>query len=198
MRVKTDARRRAITTTAWEAFRENGFERTTMSEISDRVGGSKATLYSYFKSKEELFAAAVQQAMAARSDEAFERVTGAGDLAERLTGFARSYLEARLTPDLISLERALMSEADRSDLGEIVRAQFIVPQWRRLAAVLEQEMVAGRLRRGAPYTATQHFRGLIEADIIERRMHGDRTVTSEQIEGAIKAGVEAFLRAYAP
>ena len=198
MRVKTDARRKAITATAWEVFRENGFERTTMSEISDRVGGSKATLYSYFKSKEELFAAALQQAMAARSDEAFDRVTGAGDLADRLTGFARAYLEARLTPDMISVERALMTEADRSDLGEIMRAQFIVPHWRRVAAVLEQEMVAGRLRRGAAYTVALHFRGLIEGDIIERGMHGDRSLTSDQIEDAVKTGVEAFLRAYAP
>jgi AcrR family transcriptional regulator len=198
LRVKTDARRKAITAAAWEVFRENGFERTTMSEISDRVCGSKATLYSYFKSKEELFAAALQQAMAARSDEAFERVTGAGDFAERLTGFAHSYLEARLTPDMISAERAMMTEADRSDLGEIMRAQFIVPHWRRLAAMLEQEMAAGRLCRAAPYTAALHFRGLIEADIIERCMHGDRTVTPGQIEAAVKDGVEAFLRAYAP
>lgn len=197
MRVKTDARRKAITGTAWEVFRENGFERTTMSEISDRVGGSKATLYSYFKSKEELFAAALQQAMAARSDEAFERVTGAGELRERLVGFASAYLEARLTPDMISAERAMMTEADRSDLGEVMRAQFIVPHYRRLAAVLEQEMAAGRLRRAAPYTAALHFHGLIEADIIERGMHGDRTVTAEQIEAAVKDGVEAFLRAYA-
>lgn len=198
MRVRTDARRKAITGTAWAVFRENGFERTTMSEISDRVGGSKATLYSYFKSKEELFAAALQQAMAARSDEAFERLTGAGDLAERLTDFARAYLEARLTPDMVSVERAMMTEADRSDLGDVMRTQFIVPHWRRLAAVLEQEMAAGRLRRGTPYTVALHFRGLIEADVIERRMHGDRTVTPEQIEAAVKEGVEAFLRAYAP
>jgi AcrR family transcriptional regulator len=198
LRVKTDARRRAITATAWEAFRENGFERTTMSEISERVGGSKATLYSYFKSKEELFAAALQQAMAARSNEAFERLSGAGELKERLIGFGRAYLEGRLTPEMIGVERALMAEADRSELGQVMRAQFIVPHWRRLAAMLEQEMAAGRIRRAEPYTVAQHFRGLIEADIIERPMHGDRTVTSDQIETAVQDGVEAFLRAYAP
>jgi AcrR family transcriptional regulator len=198
LRVKTDARRKAITATAWAVFKENGFERTTMSEISDRVGGSKATLYSYFKSKEELFAAALQQAVGARSDEAFGRIAGAGALRERLVGFARTYLEARLTPDMISVDRALIAEAERSDLGPILRTQFLVPLWRRLAAVFEQEMAAGRLRRAAPYTAALHFRGLIEADVLERRIHGDLTVTSEEIEAAITDGVEAFLRAYAP
>jgi AcrR family transcriptional regulator len=198
LRVKTDARRKAITGTAWEVFRENGFERTTMSEISDRVGGSKATLYSYFKSKEELFAAALQQAMAARSDEAFERLAGAGEFRERLIGFGCAYVEARLTPDMLSVERAMMTEADRSDLGEVLRVQFIVPHWRRLAAMLEQEMAAGRLRRTAPYTAALHFRGLIESDLVERGMHGDKTVTPDEIGSAVIEGVDAFLRAYAP
>ncbi|QUD90353.1 TetR/AcrR family transcriptional regulator [Phenylobacterium montanum] len=198
MRVKTDARRKAITDSAWQVFKENGFERTTMSEISDRVGGSKATLYSYFKSKEELFTAALQQAMASRSDEAFEHLTGAGDLRERLIAFGRGYLEARLTPDMVGVERALMTEAERSGLGDVFRAQAIVPHWRRLAAAFEQEMAAGRLRRAAPYTVALHYRGLVEADILERRLHGDTTITAGQIDAAVKDGVEAFLRAYAP
>ena len=39
---------------------ELGYERTSMSEIAARLGGSKATLYSYFPSKEELFFGVVQ------------------------------------------------------------------------------------------------------------------------------------------
>ena len=31
-----------------------------MSEIAKQVGGSKATLYNYFKSKEEIFAAVME------------------------------------------------------------------------------------------------------------------------------------------
>lgn len=198
MRVKSDTRRQAIMAAAWETFRENGFERTTMSEISDRVGGSKATLYSYFKSKEELFAAALEQTMQERAEEAFARLMGTGELSARLLDFARSYMVVRLEPDMISVDRALIAEAERSNLGEVLRAQFVLPHWKKLAAVLDQEMAAGRLRNADPYLAAMHFRGLIEADVLERRLHGDATITAQDVEIAVSAGVQAFLRAYAP
>ena len=38
-----------------------GYGATSMSTIAARVGGSKATLYHYFKSKEELFDAFVRR-----------------------------------------------------------------------------------------------------------------------------------------
>ena len=57
MRVKTPARREAILAVAADVFKEMGFEGASMAEISARIGGSKATLYGYFKSKEELFVA---------------------------------------------------------------------------------------------------------------------------------------------
>ena len=55
MKTKTEAKRLAILKAAADVFREVGFERASMSEIRGRVGGSKATLYNYFPSKEKLF-----------------------------------------------------------------------------------------------------------------------------------------------
>lgn len=196
MRVRTDARRRAIVDAAWAVFKENGYERTTMSEISERVGGSKATLYGYFQSKEQLFAAALEEVIGEQAETTFARLAGKGDLEARLLDFARGYLEARLGPDSLAIERALIAEGERSDLGERLRMRFIQPHWRRLATVLDQEMQAGRLRKADPNLATSHFRGLIEADLIERRLHGDPAITGHEIETAVTAGVDAFLRAY--
>ena len=56
MRVMTDEKRSAIVAAAWGVFREKGFEGTSMSDVCERVRGSKATIYRYFKSKDELFA----------------------------------------------------------------------------------------------------------------------------------------------
>ena len=53
--MKPEEKRQAILDVAAQAFRELGFERTSMSEIRARVGGSKETLYHYFPSKEILF-----------------------------------------------------------------------------------------------------------------------------------------------
>jgi len=119
-------------------------------------------------------------------------------LRARLLDFAHSYLPTRLKPELIALERALISEGERSDLGEAMRMRFIQSHWRRLAGVLDQEMQAGRLRKADPMLATWQFRGMIEADLVERRLHGDATITAHEVETAVTMGVEAFLRAYEP
>ncbi len=57
MRRRTEEKRNAILKVARELFNEKGYHKTSMSEITARVGGSKATLYGYFKSKEMLFQA---------------------------------------------------------------------------------------------------------------------------------------------
>jgi len=198
MRVKSDEKRREIVTKAWELFKENGFERTTMSEISERVGGSKATLYGYYDSKEQLFAAALEQVIRDPADQVFAHLAGTGKLKMRLLNFARAMVEARLSEDLIAVEQALIAEARRSELGELLRARFVQPQWRRLAAALDREMVAGHLRKADPMLATWHFRGLVEADLVERRLHGETIITAHEIKTAVEAGVNAFIWAYSP
>lgn len=79
-----------------------------------------------------------------------------------------------------------------------MRAELIEGQWRRLAEVLEREMHASGLRSADPYTAAIHFRGLVEGDLLERRLHGEPSVKEDEIGAAATAGVNAFLRAYAP
>lgn len=197
LRTKTDARRQAIIAAAWDVFRKNGFERTTMSDISERVGGSKATLYSYFSSKEQLFAAALEQAFRENIGDAFRRVGEPGDLSSRLHEFARAYLKMRLSPDMIEADRALIAAVDRSDLGAVLHTEAIMPHWNRLAAVMKQEMATGNLRKGDAQMAAWHFRGLIEADLLERRLHGV-SVSPKEVVTAIKDGVAVFLRAYGP
>src|SRR5690606_8195549 len=59
---KSDTRRQAILATATAVFSESGFDRASMSDISARMGCSKATLYSYFGSKEALFLELVEEA----------------------------------------------------------------------------------------------------------------------------------------
>src|SRR3569623_540307 len=51
-----EQRRQALVEAALEVFLEHGYERASIEEVMRRVGGgSKASLYSYFGSKEGLF-----------------------------------------------------------------------------------------------------------------------------------------------
>jgi AcrR family transcriptional regulator len=197
MRVKSEEKRREIVAKAWELFKKDGFERTTMSDISVRVGGSKATLYGYYDSKEQLFAAALEQVIRDPADEVFALLARPGKLKTRLLNFGRALLDARLSEDLIAVEQALITEARRSELGELLRARFVQPQWRRLAAALDREMVGGQLRKADPMLAAWHFRALVEADLVERRLHGETHITAHEMKAAVDTGVDVFLRAYA-
>jgi AcrR family transcriptional regulator len=198
VRVKTDVKRREIVSVAWEVFRAKGFDGASMADVADRLGGSKATVYRYFRSKELLFAAALEEALRDQSDDAYEKVSRYGDLRDRLLAFAETYVRFRLTPEMIGVHRLMIAAAEQSELPAALRAEFIDPNWRRFVAVIEREMAAGRLRKADPYLASIHFRGLVEADVLERRLNGERLVTQAQVKTAIVEGVAAFLRAYAP
>src|ERR1700759_262923 len=80
LRVRTEARRRAILDAARSVFEEQGFDRATMAQISERLGGSKTTLYSPFPTKEELVVACVQEDIATDTDVMMDAVRSTPDL----------------------------------------------------------------------------------------------------------------------
>src|ERR1700723_4257251 len=60
---KSDSKRQLILDSAYRLFRARGFDGTSMADITSQVGGSKATLYSHFPSKEELFVECMMAAL---------------------------------------------------------------------------------------------------------------------------------------
>ena len=65
---RRDQRREAILKIAKDVFLDEGYAAASMSTIAARLGGSKGTLYNYFKSKDELFAAYIQEACSKVAD----------------------------------------------------------------------------------------------------------------------------------
>jgi AcrR family transcriptional regulator len=57
MRTRSDQTRRRIIDGAYESFWRAGFTRTSLDAIAQRAGVTKRTLYSYFRSKDDLIAA---------------------------------------------------------------------------------------------------------------------------------------------
>ncbi|HEX7799639.1 MAG TPA: helix-turn-helix domain-containing protein, partial [Asticcacaulis sp.] len=91
-----DQRRERIIQVARSVFFEVGYAGASMSLISQRLGGSKATLYAYFNSKEDLFAAIIRegcQDMAA----IFRKHIGTNDLRSSLTQVAREMMSLILS-----------------------------------------------------------------------------------------------------
>jgi AcrR family transcriptional regulator len=198
MRVKTDDRRRAILDAACAVFREMGFERASMAAISARAGASKTTLYSYFESKEELFIAAMVDAMEEQGQQTLDLLDPADpDLRGMLERFGLAYLRFLAQPEALALIRTAMAEGGANAmLGP--RLFALGPQrcWNDVAAFVDALQRRGALRAGDPHVIAMHLKGLLEAGIIEPLLFG--AAPDFDAKDSVPAAVEAFLRMYAP
>jgi len=121
MAKKSDTKRQHILTVAAQAFQELGFERTTMSEICARMGGSKATLYNYFPSKEVLFF----EIMYLSTEAEFQAVHSAidpstDDIVTSLQNFGERLLTILYSPQVRANRHLSISESGHSELGRLV------------------------------------------------------------------------------
>lgn len=201
---KRDAKRQAILDTAYRLFRTQGFDRTSVSQITAEVGGSKATIYSHFPSKEELFVecmtAAAEDFITWIAEQAFVRLDTTGsDPGTVLHEYGTRYLEFVCSPDIVAARRLLIAEADRSAVGKLFHAKLGALR-AHVEAFLTHFMASGALRSDDPRLAAEHLRGLLEAEMIEPLLlHArDDSPDQKEIAWAANRAITAFLRAYAP
>jgi AcrR family transcriptional regulator len=109
-------RRRAILDIAWLLFQSTPYQQIAVSEVAERAGLAKGTVYLYFKTKEELFLALQEQQLVAWFDEVDARLRalqGAGEIA-RVAELICGSLERRpgLTRLLAMLHNILEQNVD--------------------------------------------------------------------------------------
>ncbi|HEY8608366.1 MAG TPA: TetR/AcrR family transcriptional regulator [Noviherbaspirillum sp.] len=197
MRVKSDTKRQAILDAAAEGFRELGVERTSMSEIAARVGGSKATLYSYFASKEELVLEILLAIGEQHGKQAYAALKAAPDIRTGLTDFGVGHLKFVTNPDTMAIIRLAIAEGGRSGLGR----QFYERGPRQLLLELSiylQELIdRGELSNGNAAQMACHLKALYEAEIFDQHLFG--AIDSKEdtdLEVIARRAVEAFLSLY--
>ena len=200
MKMKTEAKRQAILEVATQAFQELGFERTSMSEICARVGGSKATLYNYFPSKEVLFF----EVMSLSTEAEFEAAHGAiepstEDMAESLRHFGERFLAFLYSPEVRAQRHLAISESGRTELGRLVYERGVLRSQHLISEFLQAAMNLGKLRQADPDTATRHLCALLESELLDRflfRVVGE--LNSEEIKKVTDRAIDVFMAAYGP
>jgi AcrR family transcriptional regulator len=199
MRVRTDEKRREIVRVASELFEEHGFERTSMSMISERLGGSKATLYGYFKSKEQLLAAVLLYDVTDQADRLMNEFLSSDDLREGLIKLGVAYMTRRLSSVPIANVRMVANQPSDSTLGKEFFERVLEPAWQRLARRFELMMDQGLLKRADPWVAAMHWKGLNEWDMFEKRLLGAIGGPDlVEINRASTLAADAFLQLYGP
>ncbi|MCI0516241.1 MAG: TetR/AcrR family transcriptional regulator [Woeseiaceae bacterium] len=103
-------RRAKILDAAAELFLDHGFGETSIDAIVERSGGSKATLYSYFPTKEDLFHAVVDDIVSNKQPPALE---SGDDLRTALISFALQRMKVVFSSQHRLLLRLIVAERDR-------------------------------------------------------------------------------------
>src|SRR5580692_10382175 len=197
---KSDIKRQAILENAYRLFRAQGFDGTSMTQITTRVGGSKATLYSHFPSKEELFVECMMAALENYMSDTLKHLDASqNDPQAALRNFGTSVLNFICSPEQVEVRRLMIAEAARSGTGKLFFDKLTALR-SQISSFLAACMASGLLRRDDPDLAADHLGALLEAEVLEPLLPNVRDTAPDERETALAAhrAVAAFLRAYAP
>src|SRR5271163_682163 len=197
---KSDSKRQAILESAYRLFRAHGFDGTSMTDITTQVGGSKATLYSHFPSKEELFVECMMAALENYMSDTLKHLDASrSDPQAALRNFGASVLNFICSAEQVEVRRLMIAEASRSGTGKLFFDKLTALR-SQIASFLDAYMESGMLRRDDPDLAADHLGALLEAEVLEPLLlHAREAAPDEEETAAVswRAGA-AFLRAYAP
>ncbi len=191
------AKRRQIMDGARSVFLAAGFDGASMNDIARSAGVSKGTLYAYFNSKDELFEAIIRGEFA----QAAERICvfrREGDVRTMLTDFGVRLLSRMSEPGRLALARVVIAAAEKfPSVGRAFYEAGPLYGATRLAEELRALEQAGALKVPDSERAAWQFVDLCASYVFKRLLFGVvQSLSPDEIEAAVKSGVELFLAAY--
>lgn len=192
-------RQAQIVSLAREVFLREGYAATSMSQIAELAGGSKATLYHYFPSKQALFFAVVQAESAHTLNHLFEGAVLGHSLRADLTALAERFLRLMLSEDLVALYRLITAESGRfPEIGRVAYETSFARGLERMAVLIAAAMDRGDLKRDVPLRAAELLLSLAMGPGHLRRLwRVDDALSEAGISAAAENIVSAFLGVYA-
>ncbi|MCW3475458.1 TetR/AcrR family transcriptional regulator [Limobrevibacterium gyesilva] len=193
-------KRRQVLEAAADLFMANGYGSVSMEAVARAANVSKATLYAYFESKDQLFATIVGEACRRNTvnDENFPAEVE--DIRAELHKIGVRVLGFLLQERTLAIFRVAVAESGR--FPELGRA-FITngPQaFRdRFAAWVAAQAAAGHLVAADTHVAAEQFMALLRAGLFLRATLAlPPAPTGADIDATVAAAVETFLRAFGP
>lgn len=193
MRVKTEKRRQEIIAIAKKAFAANGFSQTSMDSIAKTMGGSKATLYNYFPSKEAIYLA-VLETTAAQITQAFNSLNKEEELKATLMQFGKKYLASICSPELVQIANIAHAEAMNSELGHYFYQHGPKKGIDDLEKFIHFHMTQQNLKSNSARVSAMQLIALLNAELKEPFSLGiiDKP-DAQTIEDVASRAIESFL-----
>jgi AcrR family transcriptional regulator len=180
---------------ATELFLKDGYGATSIDSILEVSGGSKATLYNYFPTKDDLFRAVIDEVMSTDPP----KLDARADARSTLTEFAVQRLEIIFSARHRALLRLIIAERDRfPDLAEMYYERAPLRSRELLVAYLEELEGRGVLAAGTADEAAEFFIGMVAHQwVIELLLLGASQLPSpEAIRRRAERVVDRLLRAF--
>lgn len=196
-RTDRDERRDHIIRIAQAAFLENGYAATSMNGIAAKVGGSKATLYYYFPSKEELFAAAFTERTRDLEEVLFDPALEKLPIRKALTILAERAVRWALRDDSLAIFRLVAAESGR--FPELGPAYYLAGPHKGkqlLADFFGRAVQRGQLKPGPTMTMAITFVHMCLGELQHRKLWNLGEPTDKDIDASVTNGVDLFLAGY--
>lgn len=190
----------AILEAATELFLENGYQNVSITNIMERAGCSRETIYRYFKGKDDIFASITALQMQSYLETMESITTGEStDLREGLFNWSVSLLESVTAEAYVRFRRLVISEVNnRPDHGKLY---FDLTYSKGTEAVSEFFKIfqqQGKLKPVEPRRLARYFVGMLLYDLMHMRVLGVReTPAGSQIKKLAARTVDDFLLGYA-
>lgn len=172
-RFSRESRSQNIVDVAMQLFARDGYGQTSMSSIAAALGGSKATLYKYFPSKEVLFETAMVQCCEELFADNSNIELSCTDVLEYLVQTGSLALNGMLKPRALEISRLVFSEGARHpEIAEIFYVKGVEPTHHLIAQGLSHFHSSGQIFCLDTLTAARQFLGMIRADVHMRAICG--------------------------
>ena len=188
-----DKRRAAILDAATGIFLRDGYNGASVAKIIEQSGGSKATLYGYFKNKEGLFGAVIER----QCDDILDLFQDYEDFGETIDeilfeiGYRLS--KALNTENSINLFRIIVAESQRfPELGRLYYQSGPVRGYKMLSHYLSEMLELSEPE--AELAATQFF-DMVKAPLhLQLLIQHKNSVLDHEMRDNVKRAVKTFLR----
>jgi TetR/AcrR family transcriptional regulator, mexJK operon transcriptional repressor len=192
-------RRAAMLKVAAAVFCERGYAQTTMSFIAEKIGGSKGTLWRYFPSKDELFAAFIADATEKFREAVIPGLDASVPLQESLAEFCFRFITTLRAPAITAMYRMVIGESGRApEIGKVFCERGPDITLDLLATFLQDQIALKRLRPDDPREVASFILSLCTGLGHTRTLLGMTTATSASARKEANWIARLVLRAYGP
>lgn len=193
-------KRLAIEQAAGRVFLRDGFAGASMDAIAREAKVSKATLYSHFRGKDDLFGAIIRENCRQMLVDIESSVAAGLGPRELLLAVGLKFLKKMMSDETMAFYRILVSEAPRFPaLGRAVQNAGPGPSCNGLADYFRAQSAKGGLHVPDADVAADQFFGALLGGIHFRCLIGvDKAASVAEIKARVAAAVEAFLLAHGP